>query len=103
MRCSEPARGAPRTRRTRPSGRVRVGRRRAAAFEPDPKLLAACRAPRRHQFRAQPLDTPEYHALHTDTRPDDTAAAGHFAEHFAQLRQEDAKETIGGSAPRVSG
>jgi uncharacterized protein with von Willebrand factor type A (vWA) domain len=71
----------------------------AAGFEPDPKLLDSCTDPRRHQFLAQLLDTPEYRALHADTRLDDTAAAiaaGHFAEEFAKLKNEGAAD---GSAP----
>jgi uncharacterized protein with von Willebrand factor type A (vWA) domain len=63
-----------------------------AAFEPEPVLLDGCVDPRRHQFLAQLLDTPEYRALHAATRLDDTAsaiAAGHFAEQFARLKQED--------------
>jgi len=72
----------------------------SCAFDPDPKLAAECTNYRRHQFVAQLLDTPEYHALHASTRLDDTAAgiaATHFAEQFAQLRKEDTKE-CGGSA-----
>lgn len=72
----------------------------ACAFDPDPKLAAACTDRRRHQFVTQLLDTPEYHALHASTRLDDTAAgiaATHFAEQFARLRREDTKE-CGGSA-----
>ena len=63
----------------------------AAAFDPDPRLLEACADPRRHRFVGRLLDTPAYHALHAATRLDDTAAAiaaGHFAEQYAQLRQE---------------
>ena len=79
----------------------------AAGFEPDPRLTAGCVDPRRHQFLRQLLDTPEYHALHAATRLDDTAAAiaaGHFAEQFAKLQKEDAKEaSTGGSAPEVGG
>lgn len=76
----------------------------AAGFEPEPKLTAGCVDPCRHQFLRQLLDTPEYHALHADTRLDDTAAAiaaGHFAEQFAQLKKEDTKESTGGSAPEA--
>src|SRR6476469_5193405 len=67
----------------------------ASAFDPDPKLRESCVDPRRHQFLAQLLDTPEYHALHADTRLDDTAAAiaaGHFAEQFARLKKEETGE-----------
>lgn len=63
-----------------------------AAFEPDPQLMPACSDPRRHQFISQLLGTPEYRALHSDTRLDDTAAAiaaAHFAEQFAKLKSED--------------
>jgi uncharacterized protein with von Willebrand factor type A (vWA) domain len=68
------------------------------AFEPEPKLAGSCADPRRHGFVAQLLDTPEYRALHADTRLDDTAAAiaaGHFAEQFAKLKADDTR----GSAP----
>jgi uncharacterized protein with von Willebrand factor type A (vWA) domain len=67
----------------------------ASAFDPSPKLLPGCVDPRRHQFLTQLLDTPEYHALHTDTQLDDTAseiAATHFADQFAQLQKEDVKQ-----------
>lgn len=63
-----------------------------AAFEPQPRLSGGCVDPRRHQFLAQLLDTPEYRSLHTDTRLDDTAAAiaaGHFAEQFAKLKGDE--------------
>jgi uncharacterized protein with von Willebrand factor type A (vWA) domain len=73
----------------------------AAAFDPDPKLTTCCADRRRHQFVAQLLDTPEYHALHAATRLDDTAAAiaaAHFAEQFAQLRKADARDRTGGAA-----
>lgn len=75
------------------------------AFDPDPKLAAACADRRRHQFVFQLLDTPEYHALHAATRLDDTAAgiaATHFAEQFAKLKKEDTKDHAGG-APGGSG
>ncbi len=63
-----------------------------AAFDPDPRLTAACTEPLRRTFVAQLLDTPEYHALHAATRLDDTAAgiaAVHLAEQFAKLKRED--------------
>src|SRR5205823_3883179 len=59
--------------------------------------------PRRHQFLAQLLGTPEYRALHADTRLDDTAAAiaaGHFAEQYAKLKNEEAG---GPSPPAMTG
>ncbi len=71
-----------------------------AAFEPAPRLAEGCADPRRHQFLAQLLDTPEYRALHVQTQLDDTAAsiaAGHFAEQFSQLEKEDVREKPGGS------
>jgi uncharacterized protein with von Willebrand factor type A (vWA) domain len=74
----------------------------AAAFEPEPRLTDGCVDPRRHGFLSLLLDTLEYRALHADTRLDDTAAAiaaGHFAEQFARLKQEDTREKAGGSAP----
>jgi uncharacterized protein with von Willebrand factor type A (vWA) domain len=72
----------------------------SAAFEPEPKLTAGCVDQRRHQFLAQMLETPEYHALHAETSLDDMAsaiAANHFAEQFAQLKKEDSKDSTGGS------
>lgn len=63
-----------------------------AAFEPEPRLTEGCADPKRYQFVRQLLDTPEYRALHADTRLDDTAAAiaaGHFAEEFAKLKKQD--------------
>src|SRR5262249_1250313 len=63
-----------------------------AAFEPDPQLMPSCADPRRHQFISQLLGTPEYRALHSDTRLGDTAAAiaaAHFAEQFAKLKPDD--------------
>ena len=77
-----------------------------AGFEPEPKLTAGCVDSRRHQFLRQLLDTPEYHALHADTRLDDTAAAiaaGHFAEQFAKLKKEETEASTGASAPKVDG
>jgi uncharacterized protein with von Willebrand factor type A (vWA) domain len=73
----------------------------ASAFDPDPRLVAACADPRRHQFLAQLLDTPEYRALHAATRLDDTAAAiaaTHFAEQFADLTKSGVTEDAGGAA-----
>jgi uncharacterized protein with von Willebrand factor type A (vWA) domain len=72
-----------------------------AAFEPEPRLTEGCADPKRHQFVRQLLDTPEYRALHADTRLDDTAAAiaaGHFAEEFAKLKKQDC-----GGAARPTG
>ncbi|MBA4191987.1 MAG: hypothetical protein C0467_28745 [Planctomycetaceae bacterium] len=72
-----------------------------AAFDPNPKLLPNCAEARRHQFVSQLLDTPEYHALHTNTQLDDTAseiAATHFAHQFAQLKKEDAQDRPSGAA-----
>ncbi len=73
----------------------------AAAFEPDPRLHEGCEEPRRHQFLAQLLDTPEYRSLHAATRLDDTAsaiAATHFAEQFARLEKEDTEDRERGAA-----
>ena len=67
----------------------------AVGFDPDPQLMPSCVDARRHQFLKQMLETPEYHALHTDTQLDDNAAgiaATHFAEQFNQLKKEDARE-----------
>jgi uncharacterized protein with von Willebrand factor type A (vWA) domain len=73
----------------------------AAGFDPDPRLVESCADPRRHQFLAQLLDTPEYRALHAATRLDDTAAAiaaTHFAEQFATLKKEDEKGHMAAAA-----
>jgi uncharacterized protein with von Willebrand factor type A (vWA) domain len=64
-----------------------------AAFDPDPRLLESCIDPVRRRFLAQLLETPEYRALHADTKLDDTAAAiaaTHFAEQFARLKTDNA-------------
>lgn len=60
-----------------------------AAFEPEPKMRASCTDPQRHEFVAQLLQTPDYHALHQSTMLDATAssiAACAFAEQFASLK-----------------
>jgi uncharacterized protein with von Willebrand factor type A (vWA) domain len=80
----------------------------ASAFDPDPRLVEACADPRRHEFLAQLLDTPEYRSLHAATRLDDTAAgiaAAHFAEQFARLRKEedDPPPAAGGATDPVAG
>ncbi len=62
-----------------------------AGFDPEPTLLDSCVDPARHRFLAQLLETPEYRALHADTRLDDTAAAiaaTHFAEQFARIEKD---------------
>ncbi len=75
----------------------------AVAFEPEPRLTAACSDPNRHQYVRQLLETPEYRALHADTELDDTAAAiaaGHLAEQFAKLKKESGN---GSAAPAGAG
>jgi uncharacterized protein with von Willebrand factor type A (vWA) domain len=75
----------------------------AVAFEPEPRLTAGCSDPNRHQYVRQLLETPEYRALHADTRLDDTAAAiaaGHLAEQFAKFKKEDHD---GAAAPGEAG
>ena len=75
----------------------------AVAFEPEPRLTAACSDPNRHQYVRQLLETPEYRALHADTELDDTAAAiaaGHLAEQFAKLTKESGN---GSAAPAGAG
>jgi uncharacterized protein with von Willebrand factor type A (vWA) domain len=69
-----------------------------AAFEPDPRLREGCADPRRREFLAQLLQTPDYHALHQSTMLDATAsaiAATAFAEQFASLRKEEEREDRG--------
>jgi uncharacterized protein with von Willebrand factor type A (vWA) domain len=75
----------------------------AAAFEPEPELLSACRDARRHQFLTMLMETPDYHALHADTRLNDTAAsiaAVSFAEAFAG---EDSDESASGGTDHGDG
>ena len=67
-----------------------------AAFDPDPRLLDSCADDHRRQFIAQLLETPGYRELHAATRLDDTAAsiaAGHFAEQFAKLKEDEDAHT----------
>ncbi len=76
-----------------------------AAFDPGPVLLGSCADPRRREFLAQLLATPEYRSLHEDTQLDDTAAAiaaGHFAAQCAELtkRKGDEKIAAGGELRR---
>src|SRR3954469_13571107 len=62
-----------------------------AAFEPEPRLKDGCLDARRHEFLAQLLQTPDYHALHQGTMLDPVAssiAACAFAEQFASLEQD---------------
>jgi uncharacterized protein with von Willebrand factor type A (vWA) domain len=64
----------------------------ASAFEPSPMLETVCVDPRRREFLAQLLETPDYHALHTTTMLNAAAseiAACAFAEQFATLKQEE--------------
>jgi uncharacterized protein with von Willebrand factor type A (vWA) domain len=75
----------------------------SAAFDPDPKLTAACVDRRRHAFVSALLQTPDYRALHADTQLDDTAseiAAVAFARQFAASRDDRKKDdgTKGGEA-----
>jgi uncharacterized protein with von Willebrand factor type A (vWA) domain len=66
-----------------------------AAFEPDPQLQEDCADPRRREFLAQLLQTPDYHALHQSTMLNAAAsaiAATSFAEQFAALKKEEGKD-----------
>src|SRR5947207_187517 len=61
----------------------------ASAFEPSPELEEACVDPRRREFLAQLLDTPDYRALHSSTMLNAAAseiAAAAFAEQFSALK-----------------
>jgi hypothetical protein len=63
-----------------------------AAFEPDPRLKDDCIDPRRRDFLAQLLQTPDYHALHASTllKPAAAAiAAATFAEQFAAMKKDE--------------
>jgi uncharacterized protein with von Willebrand factor type A (vWA) domain len=63
----------------------------AAAFDPEPRLVAACRDEARRQFFSALLETPEYRALHGSTRLDPLAAeigAVHFAEELDRYRND---------------
>jgi uncharacterized protein with von Willebrand factor type A (vWA) domain len=68
----------------------------AAGFEPEPRLLPACRDAARHAFLRQLLETPEYRALHAVTALNDAAAeiaAVAFGEQFAASRKDAAAST----------
>lgn len=74
----------------------------AAAFEPSPQMNERCVDPRRHEFLAQLLDTPDYRALHESTMLNDAAAeiaATSFAEQFARLKDEGKKGSEEGGKP----
>lgn len=63
-----------------------------ASFEPDPRLKDDCVDRRRHEFLAQLVQTPDYHALHTSTMLNAAAselAAASFAEQFAGMKKEE--------------
>ena len=65
-----------------------------AAFEPEPILREGCVDARRHDFLAQLMQTPDYHALHQSTMLDAAAsaiAAAAFAEQFGTLKEEERK------------
>ncbi len=67
----------------------------AACFEPDPQLAESCTDETRHRFLDALMHTDEYQALHADTRLDAMAselAAGHFAQQYVALAEEDRKE-----------
>jgi len=67
----------------------------AAAFEPTPQLAENCADETRGRYFAQLMETPEYAALHTETRLDPIAselAAGHFAQGYTALVEEEAQE-----------
>jgi uncharacterized protein with von Willebrand factor type A (vWA) domain len=71
-----------------------------AAFEPEPRLEDGCADARRHEFLAQLLQTPDYHALHQGTMLDPVSssiAACAFAEQFASLKQDADASGKGGA------
>jgi uncharacterized protein with von Willebrand factor type A (vWA) domain len=63
----------------------------AAAFDPEPRLAAACGDAVRGEFFSALLTSPEHGALHAVTRLDPAAseiAAIHFAEQLSQVQKE---------------
>jgi len=78
----------------------------AAAFEPTPRLADNPTDEVRGRFFEQLLETPEYHALHTETRLDPVAselAAGHFAQGYLALADSqppDPPDESGEAAPK---
>jgi len=67
----------------------------AAAFEPTPQLAENCADEIRGRFFGQLLETPEYQALHTETRLDPLAselAAGHFAQGYMSLVEQEQEQ-----------
>ena len=69
----------------------------AAAFEPSPRLAERCTDEIRGRYFTQLMETPDYQALHAETRLDVVAselAAGHFAQGYVALtQQEEEQET----------
>lgn len=77
----------------------------AAAFEPEPTLHDRCADALRHAFVTELLQTPDYHALHADTRLDPVAselATAAFAEQFAALQRETAGRAADGMAGELA-
>lgn len=67
----------------------------AAAFEPSPELVDACKNERLHRYMKNLLETPEFKALHNETQLDDTAsefAAASFAKAWVAHSAEAPKE-----------
>jgi len=67
----------------------------AAAFEPSPKLAESCTDETRHRFLKSLMETEQYSALHKQTQLDALAselAAGHFAQGWAQLVEEEEQQ-----------
>jgi len=70
----------------------------AAAFEPNPQLAERCADETRGRYFRQLLETEEYHALHAETRLDPVAselAAGHFAQGYVALTEQEEEEPHG--------
>lgn len=78
----------------------------AAAFEPRPKLADRCTDDTRHRYLSELMATEEYQALHADTQLDPLAAelaAGHFAQGWCKLADEEAREKPEGNDSRKPG
>lgn len=76
----------------------------AAAFEPEPRLAPNCADETRGRYFRQLLETEAYQALHAQTRLDSLAselAAGHFAQGYVALAQQEQTQNTPEGQPQT--
>jgi uncharacterized protein with von Willebrand factor type A (vWA) domain len=76
----------------------------AAAFEPEPRLAERCADETMGRYFRQLLDTEAYQALHAQTRLDALAselAAGHFAQGYVALAQQEQTQNTPEGQPQT--